>query len=1146
MSRRTCSRWIAALLVLGGTALHQASGDPGPPGPGEPGPLGPGARPSDSLRMSQNVPGDSHPIVVTADEICTWLEGRQRVFLFKGAVLIEHGVVQARMQQAVACVDLDRSKKTGITRLDVYGEADVSLENGAESKTGAKALFDLNTRGEVRFRNTRGKIAQQERKHDPLYHRAVGELWPKGPATAATAPPTVIQRTSYQLPDENAPVRGAPARPVQQSGPAPGGTAQPDTRQWIIPGQPPPTGPPPAGVVPPPYPPSVYPGPNVPGSPRAPGTNVPGSPEIPRQEAPAAPPAGAPASPPAPPADRQGPGGAPAPPERVRPPRQINMVPRNSATNNFDSRPLPNGEIAYIVKGGLIITVTNPTDRVSILDMEADQALVWMKGGLGDAFTKMRSSEGSSNQEIEFYLSGNVEIRSQDAKQTHTLRADEVYYDVNRNAAVAYQADLEFSFAPRAGSKVILEDPVHLRADEMLQISPDLFEANRAEVFSSRLPSDPGLKVYVRKGRLEQKQVTKRMFLGLGPPVRDPVTGQPQVETKRIFKGNHVFAKLEDIPVFYLPYIQGDVNDPLGPLEAINVNYNQMYGTQIFTTWNIYDLIGITPQPGTRWVLNADFMSKRGPALGTNYDYLGNSLFGIPSEYVGLFKAYGMYDKGFDLLGGNRGALLDHPPYRGRAFWHHNQQLPGDFYLQAQISGLSDKNFLEEFYYNEFNTAPNQETFVYLKQQRANWAWTFWTETRIRNWVDETQKLPAVDGYLLGESFPIFGELFGNRLTYNAHGSAGYYRLMTTHIPPPPVGLTNYATNTGRFDLWQDLSLPVSLGDLRLAPFGVIDLTQYTKNLYGESVGRFYGGGGLRGNLPFSRLFPKAQSELLNVNGIYHKVTLSGNYYVVHSNVAFTTLPQLDRLNDDATDQSLNDIKPLEPVYQPGPSGLLLANSTLYDPQVYAIRKLQLFNRVDTLDTMNVLQADVRQRWQTKRGYPGQQHIVDWMTLDVTASYFPQPGRSDFNAPFSLIQYYWIWNLGDRTALVADGWDDPMANGARVWSVGGYFNRPDRTSFYVGFRNYTPISSQLLTAAVSYVFSPKYGMTASSAYDFAFNQGLSNSLMFTRMGKDLQVSMGVTYNSILNNYGFLFEILPNAVAASGRRAAFASQSLASH
>ena len=58
---------------------------------------------------------------------------------------------------------------------------------------------------------------------------------------------------------------------------------------------------------------------------------------------------------------------------------------------------------------------------------------------------------------------------------------------------------------------------------------------------------------------------------------------------------------------------------------------------------------------------------------------------------------------------------------------------------------------------------------------------------------------------------------------------------------------------------------------------------------------------------------------------------------------------------------------------------------------------------------------DVRQRWQTKRGYPGFQHIVDWMTLDVSATYFPNSVRDNFSQPFAFLEYDYVWNVGDRT-----------------------------------------------------------------------------------------------------------------------------------
>ena len=36
-------------------------------------------------------------------------------------------------------------------------------------------------------------------------------------------------------------------------------------------------------------------------------------------------------------------------------------------------------------------------------------------------------------------------------------------------------------------------------------------------------------------------------------------------------------------------------------------------------------------------------------------------------------------------------------------------------------------------------------------------------------------------------------------------------------------------------------------------------------------------------------------------------------------------------------------------------------------------------------------------------------------------------------------------------------------------------------------------------------------------------------MLFTRIGSDIQVSLGFTYNALQNNFGFLFQIVPNLV-----------------
>jgi hypothetical protein len=274
------------------------------------------------------------------------------------------------------------------------------------------------------------------------------------------------------------------------------------------------------------------------------------------------------------------------------------------------------------------------------------------------------------------------------------------------------------------------------------------------------------------------------------------------------------------------------------------------------------------------------------------------------------------------------------------------------------------------------------------------------------------------------------------------------------------------------------------------------------------------------------------ESELFNVNGINHKIVASANYFVADSNVRYTQLPQLDRLNDDASDQALRDIRPIDAALYPG-VGKVLATSPLYDPQVYAIRRL-VDDSIDTLDRIQELQFDIRQRLQTKRGFPGDQHIVDWMTLDLSGTFFPEENRDNFGQSLAFLEYDYVWNLGDQTALVSSGWIDPIADGPRVFTVGAFVNRPDRTSFYLGYTEIEPIDSRAISAAVTYIISPKYALTAASTYDFGNAQALSNSVSATRIGKDLQVTLGFTYNALTNNFGLLFEIVPNLVPPNKR------------
>ena len=86
----------------------------------------------------------------------------------------------------------------------------------------------------------------------------------------------------------------------------------------------------------------------------------------------------------------------------------------------------------------------------------------------------------------------------------------------------------------------------------------------------------------------------------------------------------------------------------------------------------------------------------------------------------------------------------------------------------------------------------------------------------------------------------------------------------------------------------------------------------------------------------------------MNLDGIFHKITLSGNYYYAFTNIHSWQLPQLDRLNDDASNQALRNIFPLQSSLNPS-NAVNLTTARLFDPQFYALQRL-VDTHVDTLD----------------------------------------------------------------------------------------------------------------------------------------------------------------------------------------------------
>lgn len=1023
------------------------------------------------------------PITVIADQAQSWSEGGFHILYLQGNVILEQGLMRLRLDQAVVWIqDAETAPGQAVAAL-IYGEGNILFEQGGTQQRLTRVFTEWHV-GDVRLKAkvVLGRAAED----DSFFRRAERE------------------RQS-----------GTPILPMPQAVPPPSsdspGTKGPERRQANTPQFPDRAMPPAPGGQPP--------------APVPPSSPTPPSPAVP---------------PPSPPAGTL--------PNLANPRgKRIQIVPRGAAgfqTQTFRTGP---DEQAVAVVGGVSLYVEDPVTG-NVLDISTDRAVVWFKNvNLDQGLTDLGS--GITRDQIELYLEGHVEIRAQTAGRPRTalqgsklLTADSVYYDLGRDVASLTNCEI---FVQQPG----VPAPLVLRAREIRQINPQRFEASEAVFYASRLPSDPDLEIFAREASLtEGKRLRRGLF---GQTTWWWPGNESEVMTSLYATADGVTPRLLGVPFLYLPHLEGEVNEPFGPIRDLRLRNDRIFGVGVQLRWDLFDLLGADSPPGARWTLDTDYFSQRGPALGTEFAATGSGLWGLPGRYETLGRGFIVNDSGTDVLGGPREYQ---PPrnLRGRAFLRHRHDLDDYWTFIGQASYLSDRNFLEQYFRPEFTEDLNQETFAYLQYVSGNFLGSVIAEPNIRDWVNETERLPEGRLHLVGQDlFRLF--------SYHTRASAGYYSLHTTSdVPPTLIGpvpgeflryrplppssdLPNFTDfSLGRFDWRQELELPFLLGPVKFSPYGLLDLSYYTRTLDGNGVGRLVGGGGVRFAMPLSRLYPEITSLFFNVQGVHHKISIEGEYRWQTANVDFRRLPLVDRLDDDATDQARRDLRLYQLGLLPPTLGLIQfaalprATQPLYDPQLYALRR-GILDYPEVLDDLQFLRLEIRQRWQTKRGLPGQERIIDWITLNLGGTWFPDARRDNFNEPFAFLEYDFTWHLGDRTTLVSSGWIDPFDQGARYFNAGLFIERPERLAFYAGFRQIDPLGVSALIFSSSYVLSPKYQVTLSSTYDFGQGQNLGNSIVFSRYGSDLQVNLGFTYDALRKNFGVMFEVFPILAAPSATR-----------
>jgi hypothetical protein len=898
--------------------------------------------------------------------------------------------------------------------------------------------------------------------------------------------------------------------------------------------------------------------------------------------------------PPPPPRDRPSVSDLANPPPLVPGTRRtITIIPRSGGRRPIieSDRTAPDGSQAILIRGG--VNVISKVEDYGMMDLAAESMVIWTRSKSGGPAAAMPgvggTTEMDADQPIEIYLEGDVIIRMDEQKlagssDQRIFEANQAYVNLRTQRVVAHDAEFKY-FSPgliapmrTTGELIHQYRPATILPDGKYQLGPSRITADRTSSTGSRFPQ-PGYRFNSRSVDITQ----------VPEPLTDPYSGgelrprngpTPNQDVWVIDARQNAWF-IGPVPVFYWPRIvtSDDFNPPI---RNFMYRYGSYFGHQVLLDWSPFKLLGWKkPTWIDTWNLDTDYLSMRGPALGTEVGWFGRDLVGnlidpynrrrldrdVDRPYFGYLDMWGIRDTGVDVLGSGpavvtygsipfrqHGWQRDNVPpgqvWRGRFLFRHMQSLLGpeaeeedDFRLATEAAAYSDRHFLEQYYKRLWDSGLDQDTKAYLIYQHRNTATTLDTQINLMPWVTDTNWLPKLEYYRIGDN------LLNNLFSYSQNSGVDYAKVHTAlevtnpytfaFLPYDPISNTSGIWQSGRAWTTHEIDMPLKLGFLRVVPYAQGQLMGWSSQLGNQTLGRAWGAGGARANMMAWRTFPDAESELFNVHGLAHKINFDVDYRYARSTLPLSRIGVQDQYDDDTYEFGRRYFAMTEYI-----GGAL---PLTYDPRYLMLRRAlsPIVFTPDLQGDMHTVQFALHNRLQTKRGPEGRRRIIDYMILDLQTTYYPQASRDNFGIPFGQNMYNFEWFVGDRTSIVSTGWfefwdvggnptelalaGNPYHNdGLSVISAGVSINRPPRGSVYFGYSviNTGPIQTSALNSSFNYWMSPKWYSSFATSYDFGNAILLSATASVTKIGPDFLTSLGVTFDPQRNNVTAGFELAP--------------------
>ena len=795
-------------------------------------------------------------------------------------------------------------------------------------------------------------------------------------------------------------------------------------------------------------------------------------------------------------------------------PFNIQFSGRDSAVklnlNSFRNPNNPDERVSVAVGGIRIVINSRELAGASLFEGDKDKKLYI----LADNMVQWQTVLPDGSKRDQFYLEGDVVF----AKGSRTIYAERMFYDVRAQQGTILKAEVLTTVKDYVGA-------VRMKAGVIQQYDENNLRAFGSAFTSSRLGVP---RYWLQSQSIDiQKSQAQSFDPVTGQPAFDPRTGLASTEDEFTIDSQQNRVYLGGVPIFAWPRLRTNLSNQQFYLDRLGVNNDNNFGFQLTSGWDLYQLFGLrNPPPGTRWIGLLDYLSERGVGFGSEFDYQLNSLFGAPGNARGQLKSWFINDRGLDNLGLDRRSLVPEEDFRGRIQARHRHDFFPGYQLRAELGFITDRNFLEQFYEREWDTEKDATTGFWLERNIGNRSYNLTADLQLNDFFAQTSGL-KFDQFTIGQ------QVFNNRAIWHSHTHAGYLSLRGADAPTDPADLAKFDPLAWEADVEgfragtrQEIDFPTQLGPVKVIPYLLGDATYWQEDLTGNDLVRLYGQVGVKASLPVWRVDPGVRSVLLNLNGLAHKVNFDLDAYYAEASQDLGELPLFDQLDDDAQEAFRRRFA--FDTFGVSPGG---DTPLQFDERYFALRSglqgLVTSPSTEIADDLAIIRLGARQRWQTKRGAPGQERIIDWITLDTQISLFPDANRDNFGSDVGLFDYDFHWHIGDRFSVESDGFFDFFSQGLRTVSIGANLGRPEVGNIFVGFRSIEgPISSNILSAALSYRMSDKWGVNAGGQVDFGETGSIGQTVSFVYIGESFLWQFGANFDVSRDNFGLRFGFEP--------------------